>query len=56
MDTPKGPSAPRMADGPFGRRTGALLAERSPGGQEALAFSPSGLAAAAGAGAGLAAS
>ncbi len=47
--TPKGPPAPRMASGPFGR-----VSEET-GGQEALAFS-SVFAAAAGAGAGLAAS
>ncbi len=46
-DTPKGPPAPRMAGGPFGGSDVTV-------GQEALAFS-SGLPAAAGTGAGLAA-
>lgn len=67
--TPKGPSAPRMADGPFdaygyhGRRldrkgsgpSGPEGIRSGRLGQEALAFSPSGLAAAGG-GLGLAAS
>ncbi|GAB7108894.1 hypothetical protein JCM4814A_72080 [Streptomyces phaeofaciens JCM 4814] len=57
VGTPKGPPAPRMAGGPFGAFDGLRTrGDRGAGvteGQEALAFSDSGLAAT---GAGLAAS